>query len=118
MLGDATIADIRVRLPDAPGESAVRGMVGVLVKRGVLKAQRDGKRNVFRLAEGRDRSRRRGLAYLRHTLFDGSTVAVVAALLDESEVSSDELDRLAALVERARAANLHDERTTRGHGDV
>ena len=103
-LGDASIEDVRARLPDAPGASAVRVMVGVLVRRGVLTRHKDGRRNLYRLAEGRETTRRRGLAHLRDTLFGGSTADVVAALLDAGDVSADELDRLAALVERSREA--------------
>ena len=103
-LGDASIEDVRARLPDAPGASAVRVMVGALVRRGVLTRRRDGRRNLYRLAEGRETTRRRGLAHLRDTLFGGSTADVVAALLDAGDVTANELDRLAALVERSREA--------------
>ena len=103
-LGEASVEDVRARLPDPPGASAVRVMVGALVRRGVLARRRDGRRNLYRLAEGGDTARRRGLAHLRDTLFGGSTADVVAALLDAGDVTADELDRLAALVERSRAA--------------
>ena len=102
-LGLASIEDVRARLPDAPGASAVRVMVGALVRRGVLRRRRDGRRNLYALAEGRDTSRKRGLAHLRDTLFGGSASEVVAALLDGDGVTDAELDRLAALVARARA---------------
>jgi predicted transcriptional regulator len=102
-LGEASVTGIRERLPDAPGASAVRVMVGALVRRGVLARRRDGRRNLYRLAEGQEAARRRGLAHLRRTLFGGSAADVVAALLDEGDVSADELDRLAALVDRARS---------------
>ena len=101
--GEASIEDVRARLPDAPGASAVRVMVGGLVRRGVLTRRRDGRRNLYALAEGRDTSRRRGLAHLRDTLFGGSASEVVAALLDGDGVTDDEIDRLAALVEKARS---------------
>lgn len=102
-LGEASVTDVRTRLPDAPGTSAIRVMVGGLVRRGVLARRLDGRRNLYRIAEGGDTSRRRGLAHLRDTLFGGSTAAVVAALLDTTDVTPDELDRLAALVAQARA---------------
>ena len=104
-LGEGSIEDVRARLPEAPGASAVRVMVAALVRRGVLQRRKDGRRYLYRLAEGEAVSRRRGLAHLRRTLFGGSAVEVVAALLDGGEVSADELDRLAALVERARNAD-------------
>ena len=109
-LGEASIQDVRARLPDAPGASAVRVMVGALVRRGVLRRRRDGRRNLYALAEGRDTSRRRGLAHLRDTLFGGSASEVVAALLDGGDVTAAELDRLAALVDRVR--------TDRASGDL
>ena len=115
-LSDASIEDIRARLPDAPGASAVRVMVGALVRRGVLTRHKDGRRNLYRLAEGQETTRRRGLAHLRDTLFGGSTADVVAALLDTGDVSADELDRLAALVEQSRTT--HDEGQTGTEDDA
>ena len=103
-LGEASVVDVRDRLPDAPGNSAVRVMVGILTRRGILARRRDGRRNLYYLAEGPETGRRRGLAYLRDTLFGGSTADVVAALLDGGDVTAGELDRLADLVERARAS--------------
>ena len=107
-LGHASIEDVRGRLPDAPGPSAVRVMVGALVRRGVLARRRDGRRNLYALAEGQETSRRRGLAHLRDTLFGGSAAEVVAALLDEGDVTEAEIDRLAALVEQARSERAGD----------
>ena len=101
-LGEASILDIRGRLPDAPGTSAVRVMVGVLVRRGVLARRRDGRRNLYRLAEAPATARRRGLAHLRDTLFGGSSAKVVTALLESGDVTLAELDELAELVERSR----------------
>lgn len=117
-LGEASVSDVRERLPDAPGASAVRVMVGALVRRGVLARRRDGRRNLYRLAEGQETARRRGLAHLRRTLFGGSAADVVAALLDEGDVSADELDRLAALVERAQAEAASETPTTSPDDDA
>lgn len=102
VLGEASVADVRDRLPDAPGDSAVRVMVGILTRRGILARRRDGRRNLYRLAEDLETGRRRGLAHLRDTLFGGSAADVVAALLEGGDVTADELDRLAGLVERAQ----------------
>ena len=102
VLGEASIEDVRARLPNAPGASAVRVMVGALVRRGVLARRRDGRRNLYALAEDRETSRKRGLAHLRDTLFGGSTAEVVAALLD-GDVTEAEIDRLAEIVARAKS---------------
>ncbi|RPJ03538.1 MAG: BlaI/MecI/CopY family transcriptional regulator, partial [Candidatus Aminicenantes bacterium] len=57
---------------------------------------------VPRLAK--DKARRSALAHLKQTFFDGSTMDVVAALLDisEEDLSPDDYARLAELIDKAR----------------
>jgi predicted transcriptional regulator len=52
----------------------------------------------------RDKARQSAMQHLVQTFFDGSTGDAVAALLgtDASRLSSDQLERLAALIAQAR----------------
>ena len=43
-LGEASVADVRKNLVDAPSYSAVRAMLGLLVEKKWLKFRQDGKR--------------------------------------------------------------------------
>jgi predicted transcriptional regulator len=80
-------------------------MLRVLVEKGHLKHAQDGPRYVYRPTVPREKARRSALKQLLRTFFDGSAVQVVAALIEGAgaKLSDDELDRIARLVERARA---------------
>ena len=104
-LGRATAADIREAIPDPPSYSAVRAMLRILEEKGHLRHEQDGPRYVFRPAVARDRATRSAIRHLVKTFFDGSAEQAVATLLDESssKLSSQELDRLAQMIEKARS---------------
>ena len=102
--GRATAAEVQANLPDPPSYSAVRAMLRVLEEKGHVHHQQDGPRYVYRPRVGRDRAKRSALRHLVRTFFDGSREQLVAALLDDgtAQLSEDELDRMARLIDRAR----------------
>src|SRR5690348_13331787 len=103
-LGRATAADVLDGLPEPPSYSAVRTMLRLLEEKGHLRHEQDGPRYVYVPTVARDRARRSALDHLVRTFFDGSTEDVVAALLARTDRPSDEeLERLALLIEQARA---------------
>jgi len=102
--GRATAAEVQANLPEPPSYSAVRAMLRVLEEKGHVHHQQDGPRYVYRPRVGRDRAKRSALRHLVRTFFDGSREQLVAALLDDgtAQLSEDELDRMARLIDRAR----------------
>jgi predicted transcriptional regulator len=102
--GRLTAADVQAKLPDPPSYSAVRAMLRILEEKGHIKHQQDGPRYVYVPTVTRDKAKRSALRHVVQTFFDGSAEQVVAALLEGSaaELSEEELDRLARLIE-ARA---------------
>ena len=102
--GQATAAEVMEQMPDPPSYSAVRAMLRVLEEKGHLKHEQQGPRYVFLPTLHRDKARRSALNRIVHTFFDGSTEQAVAALLDmsASQLSEDELERLAHLIDQAR----------------
>lgn len=102
--GKATAAEVQEELADGSSYSAVRGMLRVLSEKGLANHREDGVRYVFFPATPRDEAARTALTGLLDTFFAGSVEQVVATLLSERErnVSPEELDRLAKLIERAR----------------
>ena len=100
--GQAGAAEVLAALPDPPSYSAVRALLRVLEEKGHLRHRREGPRYVFRPTVPREKARRSALARVVRTFFDGSTPAAAAALLDESRLSPADLDRLQALIARAR----------------
>ena len=103
-LGQASVTEVLGRLPDPPSYSAVRAVLRVLEDKGHLKHKHDGPRYVYRATVPRARARQSALKRLLRTFFAGSTDAAMAALLEmESlKLSSDELDRIAKLIEQAK----------------
>jgi predicted transcriptional regulator len=105
-LGTATAADVHAGLPDAPTNTTVRGLLRILVDKGHLLLERDGRRYVYRPSTPRPAA---GASHLRHvvsTFFGGSPADAMAALLgaEKNALSDMELARLEALVARARRA--------------
>lgn len=103
-LGTASAADVRAALTDPPSDSAVRTHLRILEEKGHVTHDQDGPRYVYRPTVAREAAGRSALRHLMRTFFEGSPDRAVAALLDEtaSDLTDDDLDRLASLVDRAR----------------
>lgn len=102
--GSATAAEIQQKMPAPPSYSAVRATLRVLEQKGMLMHEHDGKRYVYRPRVKRDTAQRSAMDHLLNTFFDGSAAGAVMALLETpgTDLSEDDLDRMAALIERAR----------------
>jgi predicted transcriptional regulator len=104
-LGEATAQEVLDHLPDPPSYSSVRALLRVLEDKGHVKHREDGTRYVYAPIVSREKARAGALQQMIGTFFDGSAAQAAAALLDlkDAHLSDDELDRLEALIERARA---------------
>lgn len=104
-LGSAAVAEVQAELPDPPSYSAVRAMLGKLEDKGHLKHTQDGARYVYHPSHPREEARQSAVRRLLRTFFDGSPTRAVAAVLDLSDEAMDEaeLDRLAEMIDEARA---------------
>ena len=100
--GQATAAEVTAALPDPPSYSAVRALLRILEQKGHLRHQEEGPRYVFLPTVPRDRARRSALKNLVRTFFDGSSAQAAAALIDQSQLTTEEFDRLAELIDKAR----------------
>lgn len=103
-LGRASVAEVRDALPDPPGYSAVRAMLGRLEGKGYLTHEEDGPRYVYVPTLPREEARESVLARMVRTFFDGSAAKAAAAMLDleATRLTESELDELAERIERAR----------------
>ena len=103
-LGRATAGDVMRELPGEPAYSTVRTQLRVLEGKGHVHHEEEGLRYVYMPALPRHAARKSALRHLVETFFDGSTEKTVAALLgtDASKLSEDELNRIAALVKKAK----------------
>jgi BlaI family penicillinase repressor len=102
--GRASAAEILEQLPDPPSYSGVRGMLRILEEKKHIRHEEKDLRYVYLPVVPRDKARRSAVRHMLDTFFEGSPEQAVATLLDVSarNLSADEFDRLAALIEKAR----------------
>lgn len=100
----ATAAEVHRELPDAPTYTTVRGLLRVLEAKGHLEHQEQGKRYVYLPSMPREDAGLSLLVHVVRTYFDGSVTQALRALIGSgsSRLSAAELERLAAVVDRAR----------------
>lgn len=91
-------------MPDAPSYSAVRALLRILEEKGHVRHREDGPRYVYLPAAEPEAARRSALRHVLDTFFDGSAAGAMAALLggDGASFTKEELDRMEALIQRAR----------------
>lgn len=102
--GDASVAEVRAALPDAPSYSAVRTLLGILAQKGHLKVVADGQRHRYLPARSRRQAALSALKQVAEVFFGGSVGAAAAALLETKDARLDpaEVARLTTLIEQAR----------------
>lgn len=100
----ATAGEIRSRIPSPPSYSAVRATLRILEQKGFLRHETDGARYVYKPVLTRHKARQGAIEHLLRTFFNGSAAGAVLTLLERpgTELTSEELDRMAELIERAR----------------
>lgn len=102
--GRATAHEVMDDLADPPSYSAVRTFLRLLEERGHVRHEQDGPRYVYMPTVARREAQRSAIAHLVDTFFDGSVEDAVATLVESSKpkLSAQELDRIAALVAKAK----------------
>ncbi len=98
----ASAEEIRARLTNPPGDSAVRVMLARLEKKGLLKHQQDGVRYVYSATVSAAVAKRNALQQYLQTFFGGSLKQMMTALVADGAWSDDDLDALRAEIDRVR----------------
>lgn len=103
-LGQASAADVREEMSDAPSYSAVRAHLRILEEKGHVEHEKQGQKYIFTPTVPREKARRSALRGLVRNFFEGSREEVVATLLDLKleDATEEELERMAELIDRAR----------------
>ena len=102
-LGRATVNEVIEALGDGRSYSTVRTQLRLLEQKGHARHEVDGPRFVYLPAVPRHTARKSALRHVLDTFFGGSPERLVAALLGDSRVVSEEdLDRILARVSRAK----------------
>ena len=102
-LKEAGVEEVMRSIERAPGYSAVRTTLNILVQKGVLSFRKQGRRYLYSPLIPHERARKTALKGLLHTYFDGSVSAAVASLLSGSRgLTEQEYRELSSLIEGAR----------------
>jgi len=101
--GEASAADVRKRMVDAPSHSAVRTMLSRLEKRGLVRHRADDQTYIYSSVPQPANVRRSALKQFVHTFFEGSAAGAATALLGmSSELTPDEIDALQRAIDAAK----------------
>jgi predicted transcriptional regulator len=100
--GRATAREVMEDIPDPPSYSAVRALLRLLEERGHVKHAQEGQHYVYAPVTAPSSARKSALSHVVRTFFGGSTEEAVVALVERTKLSPDELDRIAAVIAKAK----------------
>jgi BlaI family transcriptional regulator, penicillinase repressor len=102
--GRASAADVLAAISDPPSYSAVRAHLRTLEEKGHARHEAEDLRYVYIPTMRQEQARDSALAHLVETFFGGSVAQAATALLDpgSARLTTEELDRLARLIDEAR----------------
>ena len=102
--GEASASDVLNEMPDPPTRTAVRTMLRILEEKGHLVHKKKGREFIYQPTRARTRAGLSAMRRVVQTFFEGSLEKAVAVHLSDpkSELTEDELKRLADLIRQAR----------------
>jgi predicted transcriptional regulator len=102
-LGEATAAEIRGRMAEAPSDGAVRSVLRILVDKEHLVYREHGPRYVYSAAAPKSQAERSAMRHVLRTFFGGSVEGAMAALLEleDTKLTAEERARVLEIIERA-----------------
>ena len=101
-LGEGTVRDVLDRLPDDRNLAYTSGatILRILEQKAFVTSRKEGKSHVYRPALAKDAYQTRSLKYLSAKLFDDTPASLVAALVNDEELTEEALGQIRALVDR------------------
>lgn len=97
-LGTCTVRDVHDAFPKKLAYTTIATVMKVLEQKGFLSAQKHDKAHVYSPTLSRDAYASGALKHVTDRLYRGHAAPMVAQLLDESELSRDELMHLRELL--------------------
>ncbi len=106
-LGEASVSDVRAALPDdrKPARNTVRTLLERMEQKGWLKHREQKRKYIYYPARPRDVSVGHKVVDVINGVCGGSAEALVSALLDHRGLSTGELSRIRAMLDKAKATN-------------
>lgn len=101
--GEATAADVRRAMADAPSQSAVRTLLSRLEAKGLIRHRTEEQTYIYRSVPQAAKVRESALQQMVRTFFDGSAASAATALLGLSKsLKPEELDALQRAIDEAK----------------
>lgn len=100
--GRASAHEILSDMPDPPSYSAIRTLIRILEERGHLRHHDEKGKYIYQPTRPRQHAARSALKNLLSTFFDNSAEGAITALLEDSRLSAESLDRLQQRIDKAR----------------
>ena len=101
-MGEASVAQVREQMHDAPSYSAVRTMIRLLESKGLLEHRQQGTKYIYSPTQSKQSASKRAIKHLIRTFFGDSPSDAVAALIESEQLSGSDLDRIESLIQQAR----------------
>lgn len=104
--GEATVSQVLAGIPDPPMRGALRTLLRILERKGHLTHRQEGREFIYLPTQPRGQAGRSALGWVLDVFFNGSLESAVAAHLSDprraAKLTSEELERLSHLIEKAR----------------
>ena len=103
-MSTASVAEVRAAIPDPPGYSAVRTMMNILVRKGILSYRKEGRKYLYFPLVRRQKARQFAMKRLLEVYFDNSVHEAVSGLIQEDRRNMTDKDyaQLIELIKEAR----------------
>jgi predicted transcriptional regulator len=99
-LGEGTVAEVRDAIPRRLAYTSVSTLLRILEQKGVVGSRKEGRGHLYRPRVAKQAYQAVSLRHLVGRLFDGAPVSLVRRLLEEEDLSPEELRELRRLVAR------------------
>jgi predicted transcriptional regulator len=108
-LGECTVRDVQQALPAKRdlAYTTVATMMKILEQKEILSSRASDRAHVYRPRVSRADYEAAALRHVTKSVFQGNPASIVMRLLDESELSREELDQVRALLDE-KASKSHD----------
>ena len=93
-LGEATVEEVRQRLEGDLADSTVRTMMAIMERKGYVRSRMEGRARAYKARVQREQAQSSALRTLTRRLFAGSPDQLVARLIEDEQLTVEELDRL------------------------
>jgi predicted transcriptional regulator len=93
--GPGTVAEVQAQLSPDLAYTTVQTMLNVLLRKGKVKREQQGRAFRYRPALTRERAAGSAVHDLVKRMFGGSSEALLMTLVDSRQISAEELERIA-----------------------